>query len=137
MNVELVRSICADWERGDYRSSDWAHPDIEWVFADGPSPGQWTGLDGMATAFRQWGAAWEDFRIKAEEFRDLDGERVLVLTRYTGRGKTSGVALDEIGTQGISVFHVQAGKVMRYVVWFDRERAFAELGLTPNADAGA
>jgi hypothetical protein len=35
-----VRSIFVAWERGDYGSSEWAHPEIDCVHADGPEPRQ-------------------------------------------------------------------------------------------------
>ena len=45
----------------------------------------------MAEAFRDWLSAWEELRVEAEEFRELDDERVLVLSHFSGRGKTSGL----------------------------------------------
>ncbi len=78
-NVELVRSIHAAWERGDYRSTVWAHPEIEYVIADGPTPGSWTGMAGLAQAWRPFLDAWENYRFEVEEYRELDGERVLAL----------------------------------------------------------
>jgi ketosteroid isomerase-like protein len=132
-NLELVRSIYADWERGDYRSAEWAHPDIEFVMADGPSPGTWRGLAGLAEGWRGFLSAWEELRDEADEFRELYGERVLVLLRRSGRGKTSGVELEQIGAKGAALFQVHDGKVTRYVNYYDRERALADLGFTPEA----
>jgi hypothetical protein len=72
--------------------------------------------------------AWEDVRTGAEEYRELDDERVLVLTRVSGRGKTSGVDLQHIRTSGAALFYIRDGKVTKHVVYFDPDRALADLG---------
>jgi ketosteroid isomerase-like protein len=132
-NLDLVRSIYAAWERGDFSSADWAHPEIEYVHADGPSPGRWTGLADLAENARSWVSAWEDYRIEAEEYRELVGERVLVLTRPGGRGTASGLDLGQMGAKAAHLFHLGGGKVTRLVVYWDRERALTDLGLAPGA----
>jgi ketosteroid isomerase-like protein len=132
-NVELVRSMYAAWESGDYSSAEWAHPEIEYVEADGPAPGSSTGLAGMAETFRDWLSTWEEWRVEAEEYRDLDDERVLVLFHFSARGKTSGLDVAKIGTKGANLFHLRGGKVTRLVQYLDRERALADLGLAPES----
>jgi ketosteroid isomerase-like protein len=134
-NLDLVRSIYAALERGDYGWVEWADPEVEYVYADGPSPGVWTGLADVADAARDFLGAWEDLRVEVEEYRELDDERVLVLTCYTGRGKKSGLELGQMRAEGAVVFHIRGGKVTRRVHWFDRERAIADLGLAPEVDA--
>ena len=128
-NLDLVRSIYADWERGDYRRADWADPEIEFAVADGPSPWYVQGLAGMAEGTREGLSAWTGFRSQADEYRELDDERVLVLSRRGGRGKTSGLEIERIQSKGAAVWHVRDGKVMRLVIYWDRERALADLGL--------
>ena len=46
-NLDLVRSIVANWERGDWSSDSWIDPEIEYVIAGGPQPGTWKGRDAM------------------------------------------------------------------------------------------
>jgi ketosteroid isomerase-like protein len=128
-SVEVVRSILAANERGDYGSTEWAHPDIEFVIADGPSPGHWTGVAGMTAGWLEIANAFKELHSVADEYRELDDERVLVLVHRRGRGKTSGLELGGIGSEGAAVFHVCDGKVSRLIVYLDRERALADLGL--------
>lgn len=128
-NVELARSIFAAWKRGDFSETDWADPEIEYVFADGPTPGTWTGLSGMAEGQRSFLSAWEAFRTEPDEFQELDDERVFVRVHYGGRGKTSGLDLGRTGAKGAGVFYFRGGKVMRIVFYLNREHALADLGL--------
>jgi ketosteroid isomerase-like protein len=127
--LDLVRSINAAHERGDFSSIDWAHPEIEYVIADGPSPGRWIGPAGMAESFRENLIGWKDFRTEADEYRELDDERVLVLTRSTAQGKAGGLVVGQMRTKGAVLYHVSGGKVTRLVYYWEREHALADVGL--------
>src|SRR5437588_9004993 len=96
VNVTAASAIYTGWERGDFSSADWAHPEIEFVIADGPAPGRWTGLAGLADGFRAYVSTWSEYRVEAEEYRELDDERVLVVILLGGRGKTSGLDLEQL-----------------------------------------
>ena len=62
----------------------------------------------MAEGCRDWLRAWEDFSAEGEEYRELDGERVLVCGRMRGRGKTSGVNVE---TEFANLLHLRNRKV--------------------------
>ena len=128
-NLDLVRAILHEWERADFRNVRWAHPEIEYVVIGGPEPGKWDGLAAMNASVRDYMAAWENYGIAAEELRELDRDRVLALVRLSGRGKSSGVELADAGGKGAEVWHLQGGVVTRLHMYFDRDRAFADLGL--------
>ena len=133
-NVDLVRSIYAGWSRGDWSSGEWADPEIEWSLnPDGPSPREGNGLAGLAEAWRDFLGAWEDYRVEADEYRELDGERVLVFFRLSGRGKTSGMLIEQMRPMGANLFEIRGGKVTRLVAYFDREHALTDLDLPPDA----
>jgi ketosteroid isomerase-like protein len=96
------------------------------VFADGPDPGTSIAIDVASERWREQLGPWEDFRIEATEYRELDDERILVLNRLRGRGTTTGV---KVKTEGGNVFHIHDGKVTRLILYWDSDRALADLGV--------
>jgi hypothetical protein len=58
-----------------------------------------------------------------------------VLHRHTGRGKTSGMEVGQIASKGADLFHIRDGTVTRLVLYWELDRALADLGLTPRDDA--
>jgi ketosteroid isomerase-like protein len=128
-NLDLVRSIYAAWERGDFSSAEWADAEIEFVIAGGPDPASGTGVARMAENFGEVLSAWADVRLEVDEYRELDDERVFVLVSWSGRGKTSGIELAQVPWKPANLFHLDDGKVTRLILYWDRQRALADLGL--------
>jgi ketosteroid isomerase-like protein len=132
-NLALVRSIYRAWERGDFSSAVWAHPDIEFGFGDGPAAGSVRGLTAMAEGFGDYLSTWEDWRVEAHEYRELDREHVLVRHNVSARGKASSLEVGQMSAKEAGLFQLRDGKVTRLLFYWEYERALADLGLVPEA----
>ena len=128
-NLDLVRSILVNWERGDFSRSDWADPEIEFTAPEGVGAPSSHGRSAMAAGWRDTLEAWENLSVIAEEYRELDDERITVLHRFGARGKMSGLEVDESMTEGALLFGVRNGKVARLIVYMNRDNALADLRL--------
>jgi ketosteroid isomerase-like protein len=130
-NLDLVRSIYADWERGSWSSADWADPEITLVIVDEPGARETKGIAAMGAAWREFLSIWEGYRIEAREYRELGEGRVLVLLQAFGRSRAAGVDLKDVtqGHRGANVFEIRDGKVIRLDAYFDERAALANLGL--------
>jgi hypothetical protein len=73
--------------------------------------------------------------LLAENYLEVDGERVLVLYSFTGRGKASDMEVGQLRTVGAHLFNIRAGKVARLTVYADADRALADLGLMPEGQS--
>jgi uncharacterized protein len=121
-NADLIRPIYEEWGRGNWRPRfSVYHPEMEWGWSD-----EFPGLAGVQRdtrdpnpRIRSWLSPWEHWRSVAEEFIEI-GDYVVVLTGYHGRGKGSGVEIDQ---QGAHVFKLRDGKVVRFEIFASRERA--------------
>jgi len=132
-NLDLVRSIYATWEGGDFSSVEWAHPEIECVSTEPLIPLDATGIAELGRVWGNWLHGWNGFHIDADGYREVDGERVLVLLRYGGRDRLNDKEV--MPTEAATLFHVRDGKVARVIIYWDRNRAFADLGLRPEGFA--
>jgi ketosteroid isomerase-like protein len=105
-----------------------ATPDFEWY----PFPamalgdGGYRGREGVERFYAATSEVWDE-RLQniAEEFRDL-GDRVLVLGRLKGRGKGSGIPVDQ---PYACIFDFRGDRIWRARVYLDRGDALRAAGL--------
>lgn len=126
-NVDFVRSIYRYWERGEFDSLGWAHAEIEFVVADGPTPMQLRGLRAMLQHWREFLAAWRPSGVVVDEYRELDEGRVLVLLHGGRAGAVA--ARHELRGAGAQIFNIRDGMVTRLTTYFAREGALSGLGI--------
>jgi ketosteroid isomerase-like protein len=124
-NVEIVREIFSAWERGDFSSTDWADPEIEFTIP-GPDPNVHRGIESMGRAWAEWLGVWDEFSVEGRGYRDA-GDKVVVEQVFRGKGKSSGVPIDEI--RGATVVTLRDGKVIRFEGHTTLEAALDSAGL--------
>jgi uncharacterized protein len=123
-NVAELRRVYAEWGRGNFRPRfDVYADDWQWGWSE-----EFPGLEGVSAdpnlksdRLREWLSQWEDWRCEAEDYVEA-GQFVVVLCRYRGRGKESGV---EVDTRGAHLWTMRAGKAIRLEVFSSRRRALA------------
>jgi ketosteroid isomerase-like protein len=138
-NVDVVRACLEGWNRGDFAAWERdAHPDIEFFSAmarltEGRDVA-WRGTEELRQFWDEWHSVW-DLRVQLSEIRDF-GETVVAFGTQTARGKasgaeveTSGLDLAQMRTVQASLFQIRASKVTRLILYFDSDRALADLGL--------
>jgi ketosteroid isomerase-like protein len=127
-NVETLRRLYGRWAVGDL-SAHCFDPEVEYSRIGPATPdmeGRWLGRDEMLPAIREYVRTFSDLRIEAERIIDLDGDRVLVLSRHTAHGKQSGVPIaHELG----ELFTLRDGKIVRWDSYWNPAEALEAAGL--------
>jgi ketosteroid isomerase-like protein len=130
-NMEIVRSIYAAWERGDFGQSGVFDPGIRVVWLpspEGEGP-ETVGLEGMGRAMKDWMESWEQVTTAAEQLIDA-GDQVVVIAEWRGLGKTSGVFTKwRYG----AVYTLREGKVTSIISYTDPAAALEAVGLEKAA----
>src|SRR5215211_3839931 len=126
-NVEVVRSMFAAYRAGDVEAViGAADPDIELrpAVVGGPEGTVYGGREGLEAFFKDIDAAWEQFGIETEEFRDL-GDTVLVL------GRTRALARDGMMLEANMgwVCGMRSGKIASFHSFPSRAEALRAVGL--------
>lgn len=117
-NVELVRRIYDAWGREE-SARDFIAADVEYMNpAYAVEPGTRRGRKSFS-AVRD---SYDDFELQVERFIDPGGDDVIVLARYTGSGRGSGVPV--AGEHGY-VWTVRDGLAVRFR-WFQSHREALE-----------
>src|SRR5713226_8566199 len=126
-HVETAKRVMDAYNRRDVDAYvDCATSDFELfpVFVGAVEGGSYRGREGIERVFEATRDALDDYRIVADEFRDL-GDRVLMVGRAEGRGRASGVSVDApFG----SVVDFRDGKISRIRSFLDHGEALRAAG---------
>jgi ketosteroid isomerase-like protein len=115
--VEIIRSFDEEYRRGDLEAiSECYHPDVEVISWMGS---RYEGREAVMEAMREWLREWEWFTSETEEIIELPDDRAVLISRFRGKGKSSGAETEWI-----------AGEI-----WTFREGKIAAVVNYPNVDA--
>jgi ketosteroid isomerase-like protein len=125
-NVELVRAIYDRFRSGDIDGAlELQDPEVEiHERPEGPDPQVDRGHDGVLASLGVNQAIFDGLDLVPEEFLD-EGDHVVVVLRFMGTGRESGVPIDE---QLAHLWTVREGKAIRMAVHSGRDEALRAAG---------
>jgi ketosteroid isomerase-like protein len=124
-NVEVVREIIDSLNRGHVDGVlAGMDPDFEWrPLEDSPIAGTYRGHEQVRRYVEDWLGTFDVLRLDMEELSEVD-DHVVVVVRGHGRGKASGVELDNRFGQ---VWTLRGGTAVRMQEYATREAGLAAL----------
>jgi ketosteroid isomerase-like protein len=123
-NVEVVRELWDAYSRGDFdRVIALSDPYVVLVSLE---EGPLYGPDAVRANYARWMEAWEDKpETTVEEVIGM-GDHVFVIARFQGRGRGSGVRVEE---RLYEVYTLRNGRILRVDEFSDRAEALEAVGL--------
>lgn len=117
---EVVAAVYASHEERDTPGLvDLLHPQVEWHQAEGhpyAGDGPWRGPDEVvARVATPINEDWDGYITHVDEYIEA-GDRVIVLGRYRGRHKATGIAVD---AQVCTIYTVREGLIVRWQQYTD------------------
>jgi ketosteroid isomerase-like protein len=126
-NVDFVRSVYDDPRGLSALASDKVAPEAEFDFSEVyPDTPVLIGVDALRR-FRETGPwSGSPIHFEPERFFDVDDERVLAFVRVTATGHMSGAPVEN---RVAHEFTIRGGRLVRFKVYGDRDRALEAAGL--------
>jgi ketosteroid isomerase-like protein len=132
-NVERLRGLYADWAEGNFwTTGEFVDSEVEfewvWAFAEigGMPEGRTDSLKELTAVWLDWLKPWERFTVEAEEFVEIDDDRVLVLYRRRARMRGTDSTIEH---EGGTVWTLRDGMAVHGVDFDDRAKALEATGL--------
>jgi len=125
-NVELVREMYEAYLAGDpERALAYFHPKASIDFTvRGDTPVR-EGPEALNEIVATWVGTWDDYSERIEEIRDL-GDQVILIATQRGRGKGSGVEIDNRFAQ---LYEVKEGQITSLTMYIDPATALTAAGV--------
>ena len=123
-NVEIVRASIEAYRRADYLAATaYLAPDVWWESGQempAQSPAE------VRRMWKRWTSDWEELDMLDEEFIDA-GDNVVVVMRYRGLGRLSGVSVERLEFE---VHTFRDGQCVRKANFETRTEALETVGLS-------
>lgn len=126
-DVEIAKQVIDAFNRRDVDAIfECVNEDVEWFPAMTLGGGPLRGREGIESYVREVSDTWKEYLVVEQDFRDLGGDQVLVLSRVEGRGAGSGGVVDAAMGQ---IFDFRDGKIARVRTYLDHIEALKAAGL--------